>query len=109
MIYEVGTTLQPRVRADGSILTGYGIIIKVLPTHKGILCRPEMYGLTEEDFAEGVSYEVITDFGNRLVLLPNELRECYTLGDVEDVQSRLDRQIELIQGYYNELVWLDEN
>lgn len=104
MIHKIGTTLSPKPQPDGFVRMGCAIIIGTPPTHKGILARPEMYGLTEQDWQDGISYEIITDFGNRAILLPNELRDSFEIGRVDDIKERLERQLELLQDYHKELV-----
>ena len=72
---QVGMTLEPNV-LEGEVFTGFGVIIK----------------------CEENTFEVLTDFGNRITLTKSELLKNYKFGarGIVDVKERLEVQIKLL-------------
>jgi hypothetical protein len=108
MLLKQGTTLTPRVQEDGSIRTGFAIILSTEPTHPDII---SWYQVSSDNAfcieTLGTSYHIMTDFGNIFKMTYMEVLSSYTIGKVDDIEERFKRQKELlleaeflIKGYY---------
>ena len=79
---QVGMTLEPNI-VEGEVITGFGVIIK----------------------CEENTFEVLTDFGNKITLTKSELLKNYKFGakGIVDVKERLQVQIKLLGAVLDEL------
>ncbi len=98
MIIPVSTTLVPRVQDNGSIRTGFAIIVGHFDTNPAIM--KSYLDLPDNEFTLetlGTSYIIVTDFGNVMRITYSELMSSYTLGKMDNIKERFARQKELLR------------
>lgn len=92
--YKSGTALCPIVQPNGSIRTGYAVIIEQRITH------PTLVDMGYSSH----SYLIMTNFGNTLLMTTEELLSSYTIDDSDPectVKERIEQQMQKLQDVLN--------
>ena len=97
IIYPVGFRLSPKVQEDGSLFTGFGVILKHKEVPLYMKVRPNYYVPEGSEWCltrgDSVLYTVLTDFGNTFEVNYFDLNRFYEIGSVVDLSERLSNQM----------------